>query len=234
MGISDRDVQQIDPEVIMPWNGTHRVSGKVFSNVIDASDEIASFTTVGSLKEGNDFPLTDGLIGQTFWRYTQYLSANGGEQVAMKLDRPETIKAVEIWQSDAYIWAKDIEILLDGKAVKQFTLKNQIGWQVIEVPPTQAQQITLKLLSTYPPAKQVSNQLVTFDELRIRRELPSDFGKRVVPLTTPCGIVKYPMGKGGILLNQVRFDADDLPENLAKKKLLYSSLLRNLGSTFRQ
>ncbi|HEV7301685.1 MAG TPA: hypothetical protein VGN72_20270 [Tepidisphaeraceae bacterium] len=234
MGISDRDVQQIDPEVIMPWTGTHRVSGKLFSNVVDASDEIASFAKVGSLKEGSDLPLTDGLTAQTFWRYTQYLSADGGEQVTLELDRPDTIKAIELWQSDAYIWAKDIEVLLDGTAVTQFTLKDQIGWQTIELPPTQAKQIAIKLLSTYPPAKEVSNQLVTFDELRIRRELPADHAKRVIPLTTPCGIVKYPIGKGGVLLNQVRYDGDDLPENLAKKKLLFSALLRNLGSTFSQ
>lgn len=234
MGISDRDLLQTDPEVIAPWMGLHRVSGKVFSSVIDASDEIASFAALSSFAEGSDRPLTDGLTSETFWRYTQYVAASGAERIVFRLDRPDTITGIELFQSDAYIWAKDIEISLNGKPAKTVTLKNQLGWQTFPLPPTPASEVQLRLVSTYPPTKQVGPQLVTIDEARILRRLPAAWASRVVPLTTPNGIVKYPIGKGGIVLDQVRFDADDVPDNLAKKRLLQSSLLRNLGCAFRE
>ena len=40
-----------------------------------------------------------------------------------------------------------------------------------------------------------------WDTVEICRTLPESFHKRVVPLTNPAGVVKFPMGKGGIVLN---------------------------------
>jgi beta-galactosidase len=234
MGISDRDLQQVDPEVIAPWMGLQRVSGKVFSAVVDAGDNLAPFVDLGAFREGTDRPLTDGLTGEIFWRYTQYLSSSGTESITMKLDRPERLAAVDIWQSDAYFWAKDVEVLVDGKPVKPFVLKNAIGWQTVDLGGVQGTEVVIRFTSTYPATRQITQPLITIDEVRLRRVPPPGFESRVVALAAPGGLVKYPMGKGGIVLNQVRYDQDDLPENLAKKKILFSSLLRNLGVSFRQ
>jgi len=234
MGISDRDLQQIDPEVIAPWMGLHRVSGKVFTRVVDASDDLASFAALSSFAEGSDRPLTDGLTIETFWRYTQYLGADGKEPIVLTLDRPEPLTAIELFQSDAYLWAREFEISLDGKPLRRITLKKELGWQRFDLPGTPARQVSLRLLSTYPPTKQVGPQLVTIDEVRLRRKLPAGFAERVVPLTAPAGIVKYPMGRGGVVLCQLDLWSDDLPENAAKKRILLTSLLRNVGCAFRR
>lgn len=231
MGISDRDLLQYDPEVIAPWMGLHRVSGKVFSSVVDATDDIASFAQLSAFAEGTDRPLVDGLTSETFWRYTQYVASSGSEPVVLTLDRPETITSIELWQSDAYLWARDIEISLDGVPVRTFTLEDAPGWQTIELPPTRAREISIRLLSCYEPTRDVGPALVTFDEIRVRRAMPDDWGQRVVAITLPAGIVKYPLGAGGIVLNQLRFDGDDLPENIEKKRAVYSALLSNLGCT---
>lgn len=233
MGISDRDLLQYDPEVIAPWMGLHRISGKVFSSVVDASEEVASFTQLSAFAEGSDRPLTDGLTGETFWRYTQYVSSLGGEPVVLRLDRPEMLTSIDTWQSDAYFWAKDIEVSLDGQPLKTVTLKNATGWQTIDFPPTEAREVSLRLLDCYPATREIGQTLVTLDEVRIHRQLPRDFASRVVPISSPAGVVKYPIGKGGIVLNEVRFDGDDLPDNVAKKRSLFSALLRNLGCAYR-
>ncbi|HSV72456.1 MAG TPA: glycoside hydrolase family 2 TIM barrel-domain containing protein [Chthonomonadales bacterium] len=233
MGISDRDLRQIDPEVIAPWMGLHRVSGRVFTSVVDASDDIASFVGLSAFAEGSDRPLTDGLTIETFWRYTQYISAAGTEPIVLTLDRPEPLTALEVFQSEAYLWAREVEVSVDGRSVRRVTLRNERGWQRIELPGTPARQVSLRLLSTYPPTRQVEHQLVTIDEVRLLRRLPAGFAARVVPLTTPAGIVKYPIGRGGILLCQLDLRPGDLPENAAKKRIIFSSLLRNAGSAFR-
>lgn len=228
MGISDRDLLQYDPEVIAPWMGLQRVSTKVFSTVVDAGDEVASFAGLGAFREGANRPLTDGLLGDTFWQYTQYISSGGGEPITLTLDRPEPLTSVEIALSDAYFWAKDIEVLVDGKAAAQVTLKKEPGYQIIPLSGAPAKEVVIRLKSTYPAQRANMPSLATIDEVRLRRK----WSAPMVSLTRPGGIVKYPRGKGGILLNQVRFDGDDLPENLSKKKQIFASLLRNLGSSF--
>jgi hypothetical protein len=208
--------------------GLQRVSTKVFSSVVDAGDEVASFASLGAFREGANRPLTDGLLGDTFWQYTQYISSGGTEPITLTLDRPEPLTSVEIALSDAYFWAKDIEVLVDGKVQAQATLKKVTGYQVIPLSGAPAREVVIRLKSTYPAQRASMQPLATIDEVRLRRK----WSAPMASLTRPGGIVKYPRGKGGILLNQVRFDGDDLPENLAKKKQIFASLLRNLGSSF--
>lgn len=235
MGISDRDLQQWDPEVIAPWMGLQRVSAKVFSSVVDAGDEAASFAQLGSFREGADRPLTDGLMNNTFWRYTQYVQADGSEPVTFAFAKPEPLAALQIWQSSAYLWAKEVELIVNGKSIKTVTLEAKEGWQSIALPQdAPVKDLTLRLKSTYPPVRQNQGSLVTFDEVRLIRRLPAGWAAKVVPLTSPGGLVKYPIGKGGVVLNQLRWDADDLPDNIAKKKIIFSSLMRNMGSTFKE
>lgn len=65
-------------------------------------------------------------------------------------------------------------------------------------------------------------------------------------LSHPGGLVKYPLGKGGIVLNQL--DLAERPDpavlakqrrvpghvraNLQKKAAIYANLLRNMGASF--
>lgn len=231
MGISDRDVQQIDPEVIAPWIGLHRVSGKVFTSVVDADDNLAPFAALPNFKEGTDRPLTDGLTGDTFWRYVQYLASDGSETVTFTLDRKEKLSAIRVFSSGAYHWIKDLEVSLDDAAPFTFTLKNATGPQTLDLPSSRAVgKVNLRIRSTYPVGPQVSQPLVTLDEIQLLRA-PAE-SPAAIPLTSPAGIVAYPQGKGGIVLCQLALDPTDLPDNAAKKKLIYSALLRNLGSTF--
>ena len=40
----------------------------------------------------------------------QYLNAAGTEPIVLELDRPEPLVSLDIWQSDAYLYAKEIEV----------------------------------------------------------------------------------------------------------------------------
>jgi beta-galactosidase len=55
----------------------------------------------------------------------------------------------------------------------------------------------------------------------------------VTPLLNIGGLVKYSMGKGGLVLCQLNVkDAEPVPENAQKKRAIVTALLRNLHATF--
>ena len=62
---------------------------------------------------------------------------------------------------------------------------------------------------------------------------PDDWKKKVVPLANIGGLVKYPMGKGGLVLNQLLFKPTEaVPANAQKKSVITATLLSNLHATF--
>ena len=63
-------------------------------------------------------------------------------------------------------------------------------------------------------------------------------------LANPGGLVKYPIGEGGILLNQLNYSYVPEPGtdkkkmknyllNIPKKKAINANLLRNMGAAFK-
>jgi beta-galactosidase len=67
--------------------------------------------------------------------------------------------------------------------------------------------------------------------LTVRRG--EDYHKRVVPLLNMGALVKYRMGPGGVVLNQLRvLPSEPNPINGPKKQNIVATLLRNLGATF--
>jgi hypothetical protein len=76
--------------------------------------------------------------------------------------------------------------------------------------------------------------------LRLLREVPEAVRQRAVNLVQPGGLVKYPIGRGGILLNQLDIAESaagktgkgvaNIAANLGRKQAIWGSLLRNLGA----
>ena len=59
-----------------------------------------------------------------------------------------------------------------------------------------------------------------WDTVEICRKLSDSFRRKVVPLTRPAGIVKFPMARGGILLNMMPLG--DPSANRALRQLLHN------------
>jgi beta-galactosidase len=71
------------------------------------------------------------------------------------------------------------------------------------------------------------------DNIWITVKRSADYHKRVVPLLNIGALVKYRMGKGGVVLNQLRVvPSESNPVNGPKRRAVASALLRNLGATF--
>ncbi len=239
MGISDRDVAQYGTKMIASWMKLYRVSDKVFFSVVDGAD-VASFGKCRYPK------ISNGLTNDDFWHYIQYISGDG-ETVDITYDRAETFTRFSIWPNPSYYFMKDVELVFDGKTgeAMKLRLKPEKGPQTFAIdPPRKASKVSI-VARTHWPRPSCRKNLMGIDNIELCRKLPAGAGA-VVPLSRPGGLMKYPIGKGGIVLNQVDYteryvrptdrrkqrDAQNIADNVRKKRSITSSLLRNMGAAF--
>lgn len=240
MGLSDRDVAQYSSQMIAPWMKLYRVSDKVFFSVLDGAD-VASFGKCRYPK------ISNGLTNDDFWHYIQYISGDG-ETVDIEFDRSEVFTQLNIWSNPSYFFMKDVEVVFDDKRAESIKvrLKAEKGKQEIAVvPPRNAKKVSI-VAKTHWPRESCKKNLMGIDNIELFRRLPAAPGGGVVPLAKPGGLIKYPVGKGGIVLNQVNYterytrpadrrkqrDHKNIEANVRKKKSIYSNLLRNMGASF--
>jgi hypothetical protein len=222
MGLSDRDVNMVSDEMLAPWAHLYWISQKTFTAVVDGR-EVASFAG------GNVGDVTNGMVNDDFWRYIRYLNADGAE-VEFPFDRPETFTRARVWGSGSYYWMKDVELVFDDEDAVRFTLEKRTGVQELEFAPRTATKVTFRVVDHYPDPP--TKDLVGLDNFELYRRAREDFDERVVLLTKPGGLVRYPIGQGGIVLNQLDHAVADTEENVSKKLAIYANLLRNMGASF--
>jgi len=226
LGVGTKDVAMYSDEMMAPWMGLKKVSDVVFTNVVDGAN-IASFA------EGVNLQLANGLTTNNFWQYIQYLHNPTTAKISLPLGRKEKLRKMNLWVNPSYYYIKDIEIVLDGRKdeVIAWTLDKTDQMQTLDLGAREASHIAIFVKSVYPGRS--SQNIAGIDEIELIRELPSDFGERVVLLTRPGGLVKYPIGAGGIVLNQLDYTSDDTQENIQKKNRIYFNILNNMGASFR-
>lgn len=229
LGLSDRDLSMLSDEYAASWKNLYWVSDHVFTEVVDGED-VASFAQFAAPEL---FNIANGLTADDFWRYILYRNCTN-DAVALTFDRPETFVGAGIQSIPAYHALKDIELAFDGKAFP-FTLQKTKDMQPLAFKPQQATSVEIRIKGHYPGAS--SQPLVQIDNFELLRAWPPKVAERVVLLTQPGGLVKYPIGKGGIVLNQLRRDEGkaagaNAAANRRKKLAIYGSLLRNMGAAF--
>ena len=78
--------------------------------------------------------------------------------------------------------------------------------------------------------KPSSKNLTGIDNIQIIRSIPEPLAKKITMLSTPGGLVEYPLGKGCLLLNNLDYQKPDTDTNEKKKLGIWSNLLRNMGA----
>ncbi|MCS7180591.1 MAG: hypothetical protein NZ891_04490, partial [bacterium] len=102
------------------------------------------------------------------------------------------------------------------------------GFQTITLKqPKTCSKIKINNLNYWPG--QSTQNLVGIDIIEIYRKVDKIEKRELIPLTKPPGIIKYPKGKGGILLIQIDYLSSDTKENISKKVNIVSNILRNLN-----
>lgn len=194
-------------EVFFLFGDMPLMSG-VFSGAI-VCDDVCGLT--------GDSLLSNGLTSEDHWRYIAY---RGDEPVKLDWGQPFPINKVVVRVNRHYKKIAELTLALDGdvKNAKSLPVSKVRGVPtVFEFPPMETRNLTLTA------SKITSGGLSGWDTVEIYRVLPESFKQKVIPLTRPAGIVKFPMGKGGILLNMTT-----VAETKGDRVLM--QLLNNLGA----
>ena len=237
-GLTIRDVTMESTETIFPWAGDKFLSDDEFTYVVDL-DDIAPFCEIPGSKAGDpaagkkaraDWPrnAVNGFTSADGWVLIHYLPY-GNPKMQFTLPREETVDAFSIVLNTHYAIAGKVNLYFDDdpKPVALKTRQNAER-QDFTLEPRKAKRLTVEL-ADFSKVDKVTG----IDNLWIHVKRPADWPKRVRPLLNIGALVTYPMGDGGVILNQLRAKAAEaLPVNAQKKRTIVATLLRNLHATF--
>ena len=149
--------------------------------------------------------------------------------MSLKLPRPERVNHFAIALNTDYARARKVNLYFDDdpKPVV-LTTKPDNSRQEFDLAPRQAARLMIELADF--------DRLGTttgIDKAWVGVERSPEWRQKVKPLLNIGGLVKYPMGEGGVLLNQLLIKpAEENPVNAQKKSNVVVALLRNLHASF--
>lgn len=237
-GITGRDVAMQSSETIFPWAGDKYMVDDEFAWVVDG-DDIAPFCTIPGATAGDhaaakakaaDWPrnLVNGFTSADAWKLIHYLGADN-PVVTLTLPRPETITDLGIVLNTHYRKATRVNLYYDDDpAPVTLTTQPNNERQDFTLKPRRATKLKIELAAFDNPGVTTG-----IDNLWIKVDRSAQWRERVKPLLNVGGLVKYPMGSGGLVLNQLLIKPTEaVPDNAQKKRAITASLLRNLHATF--
>ena len=259
-GLSNADVKLDSSHSIDPGNplAAHvwLPASDAFTNVVDL-DDITAFCTLSSPEHwGGDamapvtadgtpvadgaasahWPgnLTDGLTRSDGWPHPFVIDAGHGAPLNWTMTLPETasLKSFAL-ECEGANRPTQIKLTFDGnaKTAVVLALNADRAYNVFYFSPRQAKSVEVEI--TGQSVASLASGLVEIDEIWLKAAKPAEYWNQVKPLLTVGGLVRYPEGAGGILLNQLNIPATESnPETAAERRYLVWTLLRNLGAPF--
>ncbi|MGF1483253.1 MAG: glycoside hydrolase family 2 TIM barrel-domain containing protein [Opitutales bacterium] len=244
-GLSLRDVVMTSGERIQRHSRDEWPASDAFEYIVDL-DDIAPFSEFPSPAYWNDpgttGPRTDtwplnmvnGFLADAHWRLIFSIHLNKDDPTSWTIDFPrvETVTGLAIAPNAIYHRVTDIALTFDDdpESKQVFALDPNSQKIEVEVDPVQTRRMTIELTDWDESGR---SDVIGVDNLWVRVQRPDDFAQRVRPMLNIGGLVKYPRGNGGLLLNQYKIaESEANPVNAAKKKTVTAMLLRNLGAVF--
>lgn len=232
-GLTTRDVVLEGTERIYPWAGDRYPAKDTFTYVVDL-DDVAPF--VHSAKHAHAWSqMTNGLTSADSWKFIFYgeLKNDPRPKWSATLPREEEVLGFSIVLNTHYRVITKLRLIFDGDRHSAVTLDLKTEperKQEFALTPRRCRTITLEPLAYdergKPPTTGIDNVWI-----KVRRG--ADYHRRVVPLLNVGALVKYRLGKGTIVLNQLNvLPSEPNPINGPKKQNIVATLLRNLGATF--
>ena len=241
-GLTLPDVVMSSGKRIQTWNADEWPTSDAFDHIADLTD-IAPFATFPTPAEmgdnetkgpGNDrWPLNmvNGYTSATHWRvvYTIWVGEPGPKPIKLTLPREETVTRFSVTPTRTYNAITKLRLVFDGDpATAQEVVISPGESTDVTLKPQRARTVTIEITDWTRTNPQ---PLVGIDNLSLTVERPTGFTDNVRPLLNIGGLIEYPRGKGGILLNQYVFRTSETnPANAEKKKILFATLLKNLGA----
>jgi beta-galactosidase len=149
------------------------------------------------------------------------------------LPRQEQPTQLDLIDNGNYNLLNRIELTYDGDVAEPGVVPLKPEKDIVQsfpLPERKATRIHVKLASWEerqgPPVIGIDNWWIT-----VKRS--PEFYAKVKPLLNVGALVKYPQGRGGVLLCELNVpEHEQNPENGPKRRALVATLLRNLGAVF--
>jgi beta-galactosidase len=233
-GLTNRDVALESSEQIYPWSGDRYPANNTFTHVVDL-DDIAPFIQSKEYAHGWS-QMTNGLTSADSWKFIFYhdlSKADPKPKWAGELPREEEVTDFAIIINAHYHKITKLRLTFDDDRASAVTLDLKPVAELRQdfpLKPRRCKRITLEPLEWTPSP---SAPVIGVDNVWIKVRRGDDYTKKVVPLLNIGALVRYKMGTGGIILNQLRVQVSEPnPVNTEKKQNVVATLLRNLGATF--
>lgn len=170
----------------------------------------------------NSLSVANHLTNEDHWQLINY----GGESIGLNWRKPIEIAKVVVHESRTYHHITKMGLSFDD-AEEPFMVmdvpENEGDEPVVfEFAPQTVSKLTLTAVEHKLPASGKTSGPFGWDTVEIYRVVSDSFREKVVPLTQPAGIVKFPIGKGGIVLNQMALGK-------APANRVFLQMLSNLG-----
>jgi len=236
-GLTLRDVVMSSGERIASYRGTEWRDEHAFSYVVDV-DDIAPFCTINGHPPMRDVPraphprnVANGLDASEFWQYLYYMEVDQGHEprVIFALPREEEITQLSIVFDAGYQRPTEITLYYDDDpAPVVLATQPDDSLQTFALAPRRARTLALEISAW---DKVHARDVLGIGMLWLNVRRPAAFTARVHPLLNIGALVRYTIGTGGIVLNQVQvLPQERNPANAAKKATIVKTLLSNLGA----
>lgn len=240
IGMSLSDVIMTTGKRIDWWKGTEYRSHDAYSFVVDY-DSVASFATINGLppiQEATEWPgprnVVNGISGVEFWRYLAYFEAEKDQTAKLTFDfpAPQTLDRVSVAFDTAYSTVKAFRLTFDdGGEPLEFDVAPGLDPQSFRFEPRTTSRVVFEVTDYEISDK--GKDVVGISTIDLHARRPQEFRTRVRPLMAPGALVAYPLGDGGIVLNNINFRGVEAnPANATKKGNLLKTMLSNLGAEF--
>ena len=246
-GLTTRDIVMESGQAQNQWAGDRFAANDVYSSVVDVED-VAPFATIpgpeywgfpGAVPGFDHFPrnMFNGFTSADSWKYSFTIVTTKTPTATkwpLTFPQEQEFTELEILFAPIFSPVRKLNIYFDSDPAP-LTLEIKGDWKQLQrLPfpaPRKAKVITIEL-ADYQKNPQ-GDTLVGIDNMRLFVKRPADIGERMRPLLNIGGLVKYRMGQGSILLNNIRaLEKEAVPVNAQKKQNIVATLLRNLGATF--
>jgi beta-galactosidase len=178
--------------------------------------------------------MVNGFTAQDHWRlgFSIHLHQGDPTEWTIELPREEKVIGLTVATNQIYHKITRLKLIFDGREDDAVILEIEPreGPQTFNFDPRPATEVTYQILDWTEDGR---SDVIGIDDMQLRVQRPQGFERRVIPMLNIGGLVKYPRGDGGLILNQYRImEQESNPLNKEKKQTVIATILRNLGAPF--
>jgi hypothetical protein len=229
-GLTQGDVVMYSSERIFDFNSDMFVASDIFRYVVD-TDDVAPFAALPNGMENT----VNGFVSADGWKYIFSFTLKPGEKPEYTMTWPKTQPFRELtWIGNGfYHKVTKIGLSFDGGPIVPFDVQPNIEPQTLTISPARTAKSIRLVILEWTTNDGATAEVVGIDNIYFKLVRPAGWFGKVKPLMNVGGLVRYPQGKGNIVLANMAFlDKESIPENAGKKRAMLATVLRNLGAGF--